>query len=157
MLSGDDARLLVRRLSDYVTGRKVAGGSVVLTVNPKAQRAACEGLAGQDRRCRRPRPPDRGRARDGQPSVVRPDCPVDPRLPAKIRAAYKTLLDDDRDPLVNRAVERTYPPGSTFKLVTAAAALSHGYTPQKRIPSPTVLDLPGTIGRPRQLRWRALR
>jgi peptidoglycan glycosyltransferase len=45
---------------------------------------------------------------------------------------------------VNRAVERTYPPGSTFKVITTAAALANGFTPTTRIPSPTVLDLPGT-------------
>ena len=49
VLAGDDARLLVRRLSDYVTGRKVAGGSVLLTLDPGAQKAAYGGLAGKGR------------------------------------------------------------------------------------------------------------
>jgi peptidoglycan glycosyltransferase len=61
-----------------------------------------------------------------------------------IRAAYRALLAVAEDPMTNRGVQRTYPPGSTFKVITAAAALAHGLTPQTRIPSPTVLDLPGT-------------
>jgi peptidoglycan glycosyltransferase len=64
--------------------------------------------------------------------------------PKAIRSVYGKLLDRDDAPLANRAVERTYPPGSTFKLITAAAALAAGYTPDRRVPSPTVLDLPGT-------------
>ncbi|MCU1602347.1 MAG: Peptidoglycan glycosyltransferase [Frankiales bacterium] len=61
-----------------------------------------------------------------------------------IRAEYSKLLHADDDPMTNRAVQSTYPPGSTFKVITSAAALSHGLTPSTRIPSPTVLDLPGT-------------
>ena len=38
----------------------------------------------------------------------------------------------------------TYPPGSTFKLVTASAALSNGYTPESTVKGGTVFDLPGS-------------
>ena len=143
VLSGEDERLLVRRLSDYVTGRKVAGGSVVLTLDPKAQRAAYEGLAGKVGAVVALDP------RTGAVLAMATSPSYDPSVlsshdPTAIRHAYERLLDDPKDPLANRAVERTYPPGSTFKLITTAAALAAGYTPDRRIPSPRVLDLPGT-------------
>ncbi|MEU2801431.1 penicillin-binding transpeptidase domain-containing protein [Streptomyces sp. NPDC006863] len=38
-----------------------------------------------------------------------------------------TRLDKDEDkPLSNRALRESYPPGSTFKILTAAAAIEHG-------------------------------
>lgn len=143
VLSGADERLLVRRLSDYVTGRTIAGGSVVLTLDPKAQQAAVAGLAGKVGAVVALDPTT------GAILAMASSPSYDPTVlsshdPAKIRKAYEALLDDPRQPLLNRAVEKTYPPGSTFKLITTAAALSKGYLPATRVPSPTVLDLPGT-------------
>jgi penicillin-binding protein 2 len=39
---------------------------------------------------------------------------------------YKQLLDDKRRPLVNKAIQGTYPPGSTFKLATSIIGLANG-------------------------------
>ena len=143
VLSGDDERLLVRRLSDYVTGRQVKGGTVELTLNPAAQDAAFQGLRGKTGAVVALDP------RTGAVLAMASSPSYDPTDISShdgkaIRAAYKAFLAATGDPLVNRAVERTYPPGSTFKVITSAAALAHGYTPATRIPSPTVLDLPGT-------------
>jgi peptidoglycan glycosyltransferase len=143
VLSGDDPRLLVRRLSDYITGRKVAGGSILLTLDPAAQRAAYRGLAGKVGAVVALDP------RTGAILAMASRPSYDPTLrstrrPKRIRDVCDRVVADPQDPLVNRAVERTYPPGSTFKLITTAAALQAGYTPSRRIPSPTVLDLPGT-------------
>lgn len=143
VLSGDDPRLLVRRLSDYITGRQVAGGSVLLTLNPRAQQAAFAGLQGRAGAVVALDP------RTGAVLAMASSPSYDPSVlsshdPAAIRAAYTRLLNDPGSPLLNRAVEQTYPPGSTFKLVTTAAALAAGDTASTRLPSPTVLKLPGT-------------
>ena len=144
VLSGEDDRLFVRRLSDYVTGREPQGGAVLLTLDPQAQRAAYRALEGK-----------RGSVVALDPKtgevlamVNRPS--FDPaRLssfkPADIRAYYQQLNEATDDPLLNRAISRTYPPGSTFKVVTAAAALAEGTVRgDDKIPSPRQLDLPQT-------------
>jgi peptidoglycan glycosyltransferase len=143
VLSGSDDRLLVRRLSDYITGRQISGGSIVLTLNQAAQQAAYDGLKGKIGAVV---------ALDPNTGAVLAEVSTpsyDPTVlsshdPTAIRAASTRLNADPQSPLLNRGVSQTYPPGSTFKVITAAAALANGFAPSTRVPSPTVLNLPGT-------------
>jgi len=143
-LSGEDDQLFVSRLSDYVTGREPSGADVLLTVDAAAQAAAVAGL-GSNRGAVVALDP-----RSGAVLAMASSPSYDPaRLssfePADIRAYYEELIAAESDPLVNRAISRTFPPGSTFKVVTAAAALARdGINPETTIPSPRELDLPQT-------------
>lgn len=135
VLSGEDDRLFVRRLSDYITGRQIAGGSIVLTINPAAQQAAYAGLAGKVGAVVALNP------RTGAVLAMASRPSYDPtglstHDPSQIRSSYNALLSSRLDPLVNRAVEERYAPGSTFKVITAATALAQGMTPQSVIDSP---------------------
>lgn len=63
---------------------------------------------------------------------------------ADLRAA---LLDDPDEPLANRSIARTYPPGSTFKVVVAASAVENGTAgPDTEFLDPTEVALPGSTG-----------
>ncbi len=144
VLAGTDERFFVQRLVNMATGERRRGGVVELTIDPAAQRAAYSALAGQ---------PGAAVALDpetGDILAMVSTPSYDPNELAsheseKVRRAYERLESAESQPLLNRAISRTYPPGSTFKVVTAAAALStERYQPSSVIPAPTVLDLPLT-------------
>jgi peptidoglycan glycosyltransferase len=144
ILAGTDDRLFVNRVFNLLTGEEARGGSVELTLDPASQQAAAEGLAGK-----------KGAvialdATTGAVLAMASTPSYDPNVLSshngeEIRAAFQQLNDDPNKPLLNRSIAETYPPGSTFKVVVAAAALSSGrYQPDTLVPGPAVLDLPET-------------
>src|SRR4030095_10657703 len=131
-LSGSDNRLFTRRLSALLTGRDPRGGNVVLTLNRQAQKAAVDGLGN------RPgavvaRDPSTGKILAMASSPSYDPNPISSHDPSSIRAAYNKLANEPRDPLVNRELTARYPPGSTFKVVVAAAALENGRNPDSQL------------------------
>ncbi|TWE10407.1 peptidoglycan D,D-transpeptidase FtsI family protein [Rudaeicoccus suwonensis] len=144
-LSGNSDKLFYRHIIDVLTGKPAQGASVQLTLNAKAQEVATKALGNQ-----------RGAvvALDPQTGailalVTSPTYDPNPLASHNLVAAqnaYTQLLNDPAQPLVDRAINgNLYPPGSTFKLIVSAAALSSGkYTPSTLVPGPAELRLPGT-------------
>jgi peptidoglycan glycosyltransferase len=144
VLSGTGPRFFVRSLVDLVTGKEPQGGSVVLTLDPAAQEAAYDAL-GDRKGAVVALDPATGAvlAMVSKPSFD-PNRLASHAVGEQQQAWKRYNADPDR-PLTNRAAGELYPPGSVFKLVTAAAALDSGrYTPDGRIPGPAELDLPLT-------------
>jgi peptidoglycan glycosyltransferase len=142
-LAGTADSLFVRRLIDTVTGASPQGASVQTTIVPDVQRAATEALGKQKGAVVALNP------KTGAVLAMVTSPTYDPNDIAThdvdaARKSYQALLADPNKPLSNRAAREIYPPGSTFKLVTAAAALEDGMEPDTKVAAPSPLRLPGT-------------
>lgn len=144
LLTGTADSLFWQRMQELVTGAQPQGSSVELTLDPVAQQAALDALGGQQ-----------GAVVAIEPSTGKILAMVstpgyDPNTlsthdTAAANTAYQDLLNADGNPLRNKTIQENYPPGSTFKLITAAAALESGeYTPESVLSAPTTYTLPGT-------------
>jgi peptidoglycan glycosyltransferase len=148
ILSGSDPRLFVNRVVDLVTSEEPVGGSVLLTLDRAAQQAAFRGLRalpGQAKGAVVALRPDTGEvlAMASSPSYD-PNLLASHDLQATDRA-WRRLNRAEGEPMFNRAIQGRFPPGSTFKLVTASAALESGdYTPDSPVTGTAALDLPLT-------------
>lgn len=126
VLGGRDDRFAIQRAQDVITGTPPRGGSVITTIDPKAQKAAYKGLTDLGARgAVVALEPSTGRvlALASAPSY---DPSVFAGMTFKESDKFKALDADKGKPLANRALRETFPPGSTFKILTAAAALEHG-------------------------------
>jgi peptidoglycan glycosyltransferase len=146
LLNGSDQRLFGRRLADFFTGRDPRGGNVDTTINPRVQQAGWDAM---QQGCNGPckgavvaLEPFTGKilALVSSPSY-------DPNMlashnPAEQSQTWQRLRDDPRSPMTNRAISETYPPGSTFKVITAAAALQTGATEDDQLTAAPTIPLP---------------
>jgi peptidoglycan glycosyltransferase len=148
ILTGNDDRLFFRNTLDMLTGKKKQGGNVVTTLNAAAQKAAYDGLLKQGKGAVAAIDPETGAilALASTPSYdpsafAGNSTSVDGKAWTKLQKKQ-----DANEPMLNRALRETYPPGSTFKVVTAAAALENGlYTSaDEKTNSPLPYTLPNT-------------
>jgi penicillin-binding protein A len=121
---------------DELQGHAQEGDNLTSSLNPAAQRAAVDGLAGR-----------RGAVVAMVPSTgeIRAMVSIpeyDPNV-VQSSAAFQRLNTETSAPLFNRATQAGYPPGSTMKVVTATAALDSGdFTPNSVLSgrSPQTID-----------------
>jgi peptidoglycan glycosyltransferase len=149
ILSGSDSRLFIdNRVIALAGGDEPKGGSVTLTVDPDAQKAAYDGLKALGTNVRGAVVAIEPRTGKILAMVSSPTFNPNRLASHDFTAAGKVkerLENESPSPLDNSAIEETLPPGSTFKLVTAAAALDSGkYTPTTLVPGTASLDLPLT-------------
>jgi cell division protein FtsI/penicillin-binding protein 2 len=141
LLNGTDNRL--KSVMDTLTNQRADPGNVVTTIDPDVQKAAYDALGDK-----------KGGAvaidpKTGKILAVVSTPSYDPSSLTDANtagAAWKKLTADPEKPLVNRALRQPLPPGSTFKLVVAAAALEDGLyqSVDEKTASPDPYTLPGT-------------
>jgi len=145
VLNGQDPSLFSSRIKSLITGDTQKGGAIELTINPQVQQAAWDALSGR-----------RGSVVALDPSsgailamVSSPS--YDPTQIAShdggtAQSAWTSLNEDEGNPMANRAIGGDlYPPGSTFKILTVAAALRNGKAdPNTEVDAPETITLPDT-------------
>jgi peptidoglycan glycosyltransferase len=147
LLNGSDDRLFARRLSDVITGRDPKGASLQLTVDPKVQQTAYDEMT--------------NRGFTGSVVALNPQTGAilgmvstpsyDPNRLASHDSAEQqkaweeyTSQNNSSQSTMNRAVQATYPPGSTWKVVVSAAALEDGKTKDTPLTAAPTITLPNT-------------
>ncbi|MCW2876935.1 MAG: Peptidoglycan glycosyltransferase [Sphaerisporangium sp.] len=146
-LDGTHPDLFVRRTVDLITSKPTRGAAIDLTLVPKAQKIAYQDMKKSGKR-------GAVVALDPKTGAILTMVSLptfDPNTmaaPDKAKAArvYNKLDKDTNKPLLNRAIETTFAPGSTFKVITSAAYLSEDGTRDVNttVEAPNVLPLPGT-------------
>jgi peptidoglycan glycosyltransferase len=138
-LSGNADEQFAERLAAMFTGKKPAGGNIVLSISQAGQETAFKELSNNKM--------------DVPKGAV---VAIDPRTGAILAAvsipsydpnpmashsttaatqAHEKLTGDANKPLLNRAFAETYPPASTMKVIISAAALANGESPASVIPA----------------------
>jgi peptidoglycan glycosyltransferase len=144
-LAGEAAELLPQTLADLVLGRDKRGATIVTTIVPELQEAAEQAAAAQSGNVAVAAiDPATG---DVLALVSEPTFDPNPLAsqdPEVVRSTWDELNEDPDKPLLSRANDELFPPGSSFKIVTASAALENGFGPDSTWPNPRELDLPLT-------------
>ncbi|MFI0237461.1 penicillin-binding transpeptidase domain-containing protein [Streptomyces sp. NPDC016845] len=147
ILSGTDPLLAPVPFWNEITRSQQAGGDAETTLLPAAQQAAYAGLGGKKGAVAAVDPSD-GKilALVSTPSYDPAEIAGTGRASTR---AWSRLTGDPDQPMLNRAIRQTYPPGSTFKVVTAAAVLDHGVvdSPGEKTDTPSPYKLPGSTTR----------
>jgi penicillin-binding protein A len=124
-------------LLDELRGQRQEGNDVVTNLDPEAQRVALSALEAAGYGAVVGIDPSTGRVR-----VMASNPPYDPnRIPFDLNQFNANTTER---PLLNRVTQGQYPPGSTFKVVTAAAGLDSGTIDlESTIDAPATIDVQG--------------
>lgn len=145
ILTGSDDSLFTTRLWDNLTGQPKRGANIELTLQPNVQQVAYDQLTKNNY--------------SGSVVAIRPSTGevlamastpgynpariVQPNTDAATQA-FQEYSNSPDAPMLNRATQQTQPPGSTFKVVTTAAALLKGDNANTPVTAANNITLPGT-------------
>lgn len=147
VLMGEASSQALSQILKYAAGENQKGGGVRLTINPKIQQAAAQALGNR-----------KGAAvainyQTGAILAAVTTPRFDPNTLAsgseeESQKTQKELNSDPAKPMLDRALRGEYPPGSSFKIITAAAALEQGIrSPEGEVDAPVSVPLPGSNAR----------
>jgi penicillin-binding protein A len=142
-LTGRGGVVTMQDLGDRLLGRGEKGDNLVLSIDTRIQRAAEGAMQGRKGGVVAMDP------LNGQILAMVSVPSFDPNPLSQHSGegqeeAWKALQNDEDRALINRAAFSAYPPGSTFKVITAAAALENGMTTDKSFPSSGGFQAPQT-------------
>ena len=133
--SGDPQTL--DELVNQISGGPRAGNDVELTLDPKLQRLSYDQLASS--------PTGRGAAvaLDPKTGEILAMVSYPSYDPNNLDQTFPDLSKDPNSGLLNRATQGLYPPGSTFKVITTAAAIEAGVKPTDKFTDTGTYETPG--------------
>ncbi|HCJ68360.1 penicillin-binding transpeptidase domain-containing protein [Corynebacterium casei] len=137
ILNGTDDSLLTTNFMDLITGEQPDGANVEVTIDPQLQQLAYDQLNQQGYE---------GAAVALQPSTgkILAMASSPSYNPNNIDEQWGQLQEQEGNPLLNHATQETLPPGSIFKIITTAAGLDNGYSPDSTLTGASEITLPGT-------------
>jgi len=133
-LTGRGGVLTMQDLGDSLLRGGRRGDTVIVSIDTRVQNAAIAALGSRKGAVVAVDP------RTGELLAMASFPPYDPNplsshSSQQIREIHQALGADPNKPMLNRAINEAYPPGSTFKVVTATAALEHSKGIDTRFPS----------------------
>lgn len=142
ILNGTDDSLFSSNWLDRLTGQTPDGANIELTIDPNAQQVAHSQLVnnGYEGAVVALRPSSGEVLAMASTPNYDPNAIVGPNA----SQAWEQLTTDPDNPLLNQATQETLPPGSIFKIITTAAGLQNGYTPDSQLTGAPSITLPGT-------------
>ena len=145
LLSGKSDSLWLDRVRSLFTGSETQGASIETSISPALQKVAMDALGDQEGAVVAIEP-STGRILAMVSTPSYDPNPLASHDGTQAISAYQTAVNADGNPMLNRTISEHYPPGSTFKLVVAAAALESGqYQADTQIPAGASYTLPGTV------------
>ena len=136
-LNGETSATNLQAILDQLQGKRRQGDEVLTTLDPSAQRTAITALGEHSGAVVALDP------RDGAVKVMASSPSYDPNTLSS-PSSYEQLVHKSSAPLLNRALQYGYAPGSTFKIVTATAAIDTGqFTPSSTLSGRNDLPVSG--------------